>query len=222
MNATLIQTVAGPRIPWPEARRHPLRYLLPTLFFAAAAVALLSSIPQPYWKMTLRAPQYPGGLTVSGYINRMEGDVHEIDSLNHYIGMRPLDQAARVERQVAVTSLWAFAGLLVLGTVIHNRLSALLVLPALLFPACFLIDLHFWLAHFGQHLDPHAPLSSAIKPFTPPVLGMGKIGQFRTFAAAGEGLIRATYASGLILVGLVLHRAAYKPLVTHVAEATKP
>jgi hypothetical protein len=220
MNATL-QTIAGPRIPWPEARRHPIRYLLPTFFFAAAAVVLLSSIAQPYWKMTLHAPQYPKGLTVTGYVNRMEGDVHEIDSLNHYIGMRPLDQAARLERQIAVISLWTFASLLALGTIIHNRLSALLVLPALFFPAAFLLDLHFWLAHFGQHLDPHAPLSSAIKPFTPPVLGIGKVGQFHTVASAGEGLIRATYASGLILVGLVFHRAAYKPLVTKASHAAK-
>ena len=168
--------------------------------------------------MKLRAPQYPNGLTVVGYVNRMEGDVHEIDELNHYIGMKPLDQAAQLERRIAIGSLWTFAGLLILGTIIHNRVSALLVLPALLFPLCFLLDLHFWLAHFGQHLDPHAPLSSAIKPFVPPVLGVGHIGQFRTIASAGGGLVRATYASGLILIGLVLHRAAYKPLVAQAAE----
>ena len=213
MNATITRIV-GPRIPWSEAKRHPVRYLLPTFFFALAAVTLLSSVTLPYWKMTLHAPQYPKGLSVTGYVNHMTGDVKEIDELNHYIGMRPLDQAAQLERAVAVSTLWTFAALLIIGTVIHNRLTVLLVVPALLFPLCFLLDLHFWLAHFGQHLDPHAPLSSAIKPFTPPVLGVGKIGQFKTVAAAGEGLIRATWASGFILVGLIFHRAAYKPLLT--------
>jgi len=213
MTTHTLQSLVGPRIPYRESARHPIRYLLPTGFFAAAAVLLLISISQPYWLMTLRAPQYPKGLHVSGYVNRMEGDVQEIDGLNHYIGMRKLDEAARIERATSVATLWTFAGLLILGTIIHNRKSAYLVLPAIFFPAVFLLDLHLWLAHFGQHLDPHAPLSSAIKPFVPPVLGVGKIGQFRTIAAAGTGLIQATVASGLIIIGLWFHRRAYKPLV---------
>ena len=214
MTALNLQTVAGPRVPLREALHHPLRYVLPFACFAAAAVLLVYSIGQPYWRMTLRAPQYPGGLKVVGYVNRVEGDVHEIDELNHYIGMRPLNDAAQIEKAVGVASLWAFAVLLLAsGVLVHNRLAALLVIPALLFPALFLLDLHLWLAHFGQHLDPHAPLSSAIKPFTPPVLGIGKIGQFRTIARPGYGLILATYASGFILVGLFFHRFAYKPLV---------
>ena len=104
--------------------------------------------------------------------------------------------------------------LLVLGAIfIHNRRAAWLALPALLFPAGFLIDLHLWLAHFGRNLDPHAPLSSSIKPFTPPVLGTGYVGQFSTVAIPDVGLILAFVASALILTGLWLHRRAYKPLV---------
>jgi hypothetical protein len=89
----------------------------------------------------------------------------------------------------------------------------LLALPALLFPLIFLADLQFWLANFGQNLDPTAPLSSSIKPFVPPVLGTGKIAQFSTTAQPGVGLWLAIVASGLILVGLWFHRRAYKPLV---------
>lgn len=209
-----LQTVAGPRVRIRDALRHPVRYLLPFVCFASAAVLLVYSLQQPYWHMTLRAPQYPHGLKVVGYVNHLEGDVHEIDELNHYIGMRPLNDAARIEKSVAVGSIWAFAAMLLLaGVLVHNRLAVALVIAALLFPALFLLDLHYWLAHFGQHLDPHAPLSSAIKPFTPPVLGIGKIGQFRTIARAGNGLVLAAWASGLIAVGLFLHRWAYKPLV---------
>jgi copper chaperone NosL len=214
MTLQSLQIVAGPRVTPRDALRHPVRYLLPIICFGAAAALLVASMSMPYWRMTLRAPQYPGGLKVTGFVDHITGDVSEIDELNHYIGMRPLNDAAKLEKAVSIPSIWAFALLLMLAaTFIHNRTAALLVIPALLFPALFLLDLHFWLAHFGQHLDPHAPLSSAIKPFTPPVLGIGKIGQFRTIARPGQGLILATYASACILVGLWFHRAAYKPLV---------
>ena len=76
----------------------------------------------------------------------------------------------------------------------------------------FLADLGFWLRHFGTNLDPTAPLSSSIDPFVPPVLGRGWVGQFATDALPDQGLILATIASLVILVGLVLHRRAYKPL----------
>ena len=77
----------------------------------------------------------------------------------------------------------------------------------------FLVDLYLWLDHFGQNLDPDAALSNAIAPFTPPVLGVGVIGQFRTIAIPGAGLIMAVLASLLLIAALFFHRRAYKPLV---------
>ena len=213
MTKATFESIVGPRIPDAELRAHRARYVLPSSFLAAAAVLLLVSLFQPYWRMILHAPQYPKGLTVHAYLNRLEGDVAEIDGLNHYIGMRKLDDAAKLERELSIMAVVAVS-LLVLGAIfIHNRRAAWLALPALLFPAGFLIDLHLWLAHFGRNLDPHAPLSSSIKPFTPPVLGTGYVGQFSTVAIPDVGLILAFVASALILTGLWLHRRAYKPLV---------
>ena len=80
-------------------------------------------------------------------------------------------------------------------------------------PPVFLGDLYFWLSNFGQNLDPNAALSNSIEPFTPTILGEGIIGQFKTVAYADFGLLLATAASILILVGLYLQRRAYKPLV---------
>ena len=211
MNQTL-DKVVGPRIHPDEWAAHRGRYLLPTALLVLAAVMLLVSIFLPFWHMQLNAPQYPGGLHVVGYVNHMTGDVHEIDELNHYIGMRKLDEAAQFERSTAVMMITALS-LLVLGAVfIHSKWAALLSVPAILFPAGFLLDLHLWLSYFGNNLDPTAPLSSSIKPFTPPVLGTGRVGQFETVATAGPGLILAAVASGVILIALWRHRAAYKPL----------
>jgi copper chaperone NosL len=207
------RNLLGPRTPEKGGEGLNLDYLLPTVFLGLAAFVLLVSVFQPYWRMELEAPQYPRGLHVRAYVNRLEGDVAEIDGLNHYIGMRPLGEAAQLERSlslylVAMTSLLTIASI-----VVHTKWAAVLSLPALLYPAIFLGDLYFWLNNFGQNLDPTAALSNAIDPFTPPVLGEGLIGQFRTVAEADSGLILAVLASVLILVGLYFHRRAYKPLV---------
>ena len=212
MEAVLTK-VFGPRVSPELMAERRVQYLLPTLALGVAALLLVASIFLPYWRMTLLAPQYPGGLHVAAYLNQLQGDVREIDGLNHYIGMRPLGEAAKLERSLSIAALAVIALLVVAAIYIHNRWAALLTLPALLFPAVFLADMHYWLRHFGTNLDPEAPLSSSIQPFVPPVLGRGVVGQFATVAAPGIGLVLAALASVAILVGLWLHRRAYKPLV---------
>ncbi|NOZ28163.1 MAG: cytochrome C [Chloroflexi bacterium] len=207
----------GPRLPAEQTAEQQLRYLLPTVFLGLAAFCLLVSIFVPYWRLKLLAPQYPDGLEVQVYVNRMTGDVKEIDGLNHYIGMRPLEEAAQLERSLSIFAIAVISLLVIAAIYVHNQWAALLSLPALLFPAIFLGDLYFWLRHFGQNLDPSAPLSNAIEPFVPPVLGEGKIGQFQTIASVDRGFYLAALASFLILLGLYFHRRAYKPLV----EATE-
>ena len=213
MMSLRMERILGPRVDRELLAEARLRFALPTLCLFVAGLLLVASIFLPYWKMTLLAPQYPGGLHVAAFLDRLEGDVREIDGLNHYIGMRPLAEAAVLERSLSVAAVAVIALLVLSAVYIHNRYAALLALPAFLFPLGFLADLQYWLRDFGTNLDPKAPLSSAIEPFVPPVLGRGTVGQFATVAMPGTGLWLAFAASLLILVGLWLHRRAYKPLV---------
>jgi len=209
----IFQSVVGPRVPCEELQQRSLRYRLPGFIFGIARLALLVSLFLPYWRMTLHAPQYPDGLHVQAYVNHLTGDVKEIDGLNHYIGMRPLNEAAQLERSLSVAAIIALMLLVEAAALVHTKWAALLALPTILFPPFFLFDLYYWLHTFGQNLDPKAPLSAAIEPFTPPVLGTGVIGQFKTVAEPGFGLILAAVASMVVIVGLFFHRRAYKPLV---------
>lgn len=213
MMSDQIEKYIGPRVPRERIAQDRARYMLPTIFLVLAAILLLVSIFLPYWNMTLQAPQYPGGLTVSAYVNRLTGDVREIDGLNHYIGMRPLEEAAQLERSLSIIAIGVISLLVISAIFIHNQYAALLSLPAMLYPFIFLADMYYWLRNFGLNLDPKAPLSSAIKPFVPPILGEGKVGQFVTVAGVDIGFYLALGASLLILVGLYFHRRAYKPLV---------
>jgi hypothetical protein len=213
----IIQTLIGPRVPVNELQARPARYLTPTLIFMLARVALLVSIFFPYWHMELEAPQYPNGLFLTAYVNHLTGDVREIDGLNHYIGMRPLGEAAAFERAASVWMIIAMFLLVEGAAFIHSKWAVLLALPAVSFPLGFIADLYYWMRTFGLSLDPNAPLSSSVKPFVPTVIGEGGIGQFKTYAELGTGYWLAVACAGLTIVGFFFHRRAYRPLVLRAA-----
>lgn len=221
----IAERVLGPHVPPEEMREHWTRYQAPRAFFAAAAVLLVISIFFPYWSLKLVAPQYPKGLYMHAYVNRLEGvtekglnALDELEELNHYVGMPSFSTGAVLERSISIIAIVAIAGILLAALVFRSRWVVLFTIPALLFPLLFLADLQFWLWKYGHSLDRSAPLADAVGDFTPPVLGAAKIANFETLALPGLGLILAFVASILIVVGLVLHRRAYKPLVDE-AEA---
>ena len=207
------ELILGPRIPKELWKKERMRFLIPTILFVVAAFVLLISIFLPYWELTLLAPQYPGGLKASLYINKVSGDVQEIDILNHYIGMKPLGEAAPLERSLSIFMIVGLFLLIIGAVYVHSPIALFLSIPAILFPLFFLGDLYFWMRSFGMNLDTNAPLSNAIDPFIPPLLGEGKIGQFNTVASWEIGLYLSIAASIIIIVGLYYHRKAYKPLM---------
>jgi hypothetical protein len=227
----VVEQILGPRVPEDEARAHRARYRIPTLLFLAATMTLLVSIFFPYWELDLKAPQFPKGLQVSAYVNRLVGDsdpltgaddLEQLDQLNHYVGMPSLKDGAVLERTVSIGAIIVFAGLILAAVYVHSRWVVVFVLPALVFPIAFLADLQYWLWHYGHSLDPRAPLASAVGEFTPRLFGSSKIAQFDTTARPGLGLLLAVAASVLVAVGLRYHRAAYKPLVEAASTVTEP
>jgi copper chaperone NosL len=183
-------------------------FVLSTTLFIAAAALIVASIFFPYWQMKLNAPQYPGGLYLTVYLDHMQGDISEIDGLNHYIGMAPLGDAAQLERQLSMIAMVVIVLMVAATAFIHRKWFAPLVLPAVFLPLIFLADMYYWLARFGQGLDPRAALSNVVKPFTPTLLGHGAIGQFSTDATVLAGFWMAVVASIMILVGLHFRRQA--------------
>lgn len=171
--------------------------------FVLAAGVLLISLLLPYWHMTLLAPQYPKGLRVWIYLTKLAGDVQEVNGLNHYIGMMKLEEAATFERAIAPYGVVALAVLALLAGIMRRRWLGILAILAVVFPVIFVVDLQFWLWYFGHHLDPHAALSSSIRPFTPPVFGTGRVGQFAVETRFGSGFYLALVAAGCSLVGII-------------------
>jgi copper chaperone NosL len=180
------------------------RWLVIALTLAAASL-YVASFFVPWWRFTLFAPQYPGGLSLEISLTGLSGDVREIDMLNHYIGMGHLEEAARVERALAGYGVGAIGVIIMLLALLPGRkLSPLIVVPGVFFPATFVADSFYWLYRFGHHLDPRAPLK--IKAFTPQLFGEGVIGQFRTVATPSLGLWLSLGALAALVLAALLRR----------------
>jgi len=201
--------------PVPRSRRFlTLVVALPGLLAFGASFGL------SWWKFTLYAPQYPHGLRLEIALTGLRGDVHEIDMLNHYIGMQHLAQAAPLERAyagyaVAAVCLAVLVGILALG----RKTGRLAVIPALLFPVGFVVDSFYWLYAFGHQLDRHAPLH--IPTFTPQLFGNGQIGQFMTFAEPATGFWVAVLGAALVVIAVEFRQRAVCKHCSYAASCEK-
>jgi copper chaperone NosL len=176
----------------------------------ASAAMLVGSIFLPYWHITLHAPQYPKGLYIDVFVNKMEPyrNVFEVDGLNHYIGMIKLTDAATLERAISVYAIPFVALLLLASFRFSGAWRWVLRLPAIVYPVVFVADLFAWLYYAGHSLDEKAPMSSSISEFTPRLLGEGTIGQFRTVASFEPGFYLAVGAAVVALAVTIWERQA--------------
>lgn len=161
----------------------------------AAAGLVWSSSTLPLWTMRMHAPQYPKGLQLQAYGTRMAGDLRELNILNHYIGMAPIEMPA-FERAMFPIGLWLLIALCLLAP-LHRHLRTFAILAVAATPFVIMADLQWWLYDFGHSLDPHAPIR--LKPFTPRVIGSARMGNFSSSGLPSWGLV-ALWAAALALV----------------------
>jgi hypothetical protein len=187
---------------------HPI----PTILFSICAILVIVSTMFPFWHMKLEAPQYPKGLNIYLFIDNVQGDIFEIEGLNHYIGMRSLAEAAPIERAISKYAMIFIAIFSALPIFLHTRWLIIFALPILLFPLIFLADLFYWLRLYGQNLDPRAALSSSVDPFTPPVIGTKKIANFVVINEVDIGFYIMCFTIVLFLIGFYYHQKIYKSM----------
>ena len=180
--------------------------------FALLTVGLFAaSYTQPLWVSRFVAPQYPYGLGLEVYLTKVAGDTAEVDLLNHYVGMRPIDTMAMTERRLALAMLVGVCAL-ALAAAFFRRTTwqALFILPLVLFPVGMLVDLYAWLWYAGHSLDPESALSMSIKEFTPKLIGTQRIANFEVTSGLGAGawmqLASAALLTGAAFVGWRLSR----------------
>lgn len=188
---------------------------------AVAVLLLLAGAFLPQWSMTLHAPQYPQGLRLVIDGGGTRGDVEELNALNHYIGMPPIQTQTIPETRLFVPGVMLLAAGLVAWGILQSRvLRGLVVLGTWALPVAFLADLQWRLYQFGHSLDPGAAFR--LPSFTPRVFGSTVVMNFNVTAAPGVGLILIALSALVLTVGprVRLDRSVRRPVrATAVAAA---
>ena len=142
----------------------------------------------PIWQMRLWAPQYREGLSLTIFANTIHGDLSSINTLNHYVGMKAISADSFKEFHYLPLALTLFGGLAGLAALFNRRWLALLGWAAFTaFAAYMFYDFANWLYHYGHDLDPEAPIKLPI--FTPPLIGLKHMANFRVLSIPGPGTL---------------------------------
>jgi hypothetical protein len=127
-----------------------------------------------------------------------------MNTINHYIGMHPIEEGAQIEFKIAPWVFLVFGALAAASLVYTGPFWWLLLLPAILLPVAFLADFTGWLWWFGHNLKDWAAFT--VKPFMPTVFGEGKVAQFSTYAYPHYGFALSVGASLCFLLATLLRR----------------
>jgi copper chaperone NosL len=158
------------------------------ILLVICALALAAVLFVPLWKIDLVAPQYPEGLTLLIYSNKLGGNVDIINGLNHYIGMKTLHAEDFVEFTV-LPYLVVFYALLFLVTAIVGKrkfLNTVFIL-FLVFGIVAMADFWKWEYNYGHNLNPDAAIKVPGMSYQPPLIGYKQLLNFSAYAMPDTG-----------------------------------
>lgn len=130
----------------------------------------------PLWSIRLTAPQYPEGLGMYIWVQKITGhsefDLQNINLLNHYIGMEKIVEASIPELQFMPTIL----GYMIFGAFVTFFFSRLFMVFLGVFNfglvgMAGLYDFWRWEYNYGHNLSPDAPITIPGMTYQPPLIG---------------------------------------------------
>jgi len=175
-----------------------------------AALSLICAYFTPLWQIQLWAPQYPEGLNMKIWINKLSGAFDIINGLNHYIGMAMIREEMFPEFGFMTYIVGAFIVLGLLSSLTgQRRWLWIYVIVLALGGLAGLVDFYRWGYQYGHHLDPHAAIQVPGMSYQPPLIGYKNLLNFTAYSGPDIGggfLIAAGCLSGLLLAVEVVFR----------------
>lgn len=156
------------------------------LFFCGLTLLVVLYIP--IWRIELNAPQYPEGLMLLIYADKLGGSVDIINGLNHYIGMKTLHEKDFAEFGVLPGIVIFFSTAFMLAGLIGKRkwMNGLLVL-FILFGIIAMTDFWRWEYQYGHDLNPDAAIRIPGMAYQPPLIGFKQLLNFGAYSIPDSG-----------------------------------
>lgn len=162
--------------------------ILSRILLVISAGLLVYSVYVPIWQIDLDAPQYPEGLNLKIFADKLGGDVDIINGLNHYIGMKTLHTEDFIEFSI-LTYIIFFYALFALVTAALGKKKLLYALFTffVLFGIVAMIDFWRWEYNYGHDLDPHAAIIVPGMAYQPPLIGFKQLLNFGAYSIPDTG-----------------------------------
>ena len=172
------------------------------LFIAGLSLILVLFVPM--WHIDLDAPQYPEGLRLLIYANKLAGNVDIINGLNHYIGMKSLHADDFIEFKILPAIIGFFAAAFIAVAIFAKR-KWLNILCALFvsFGIVAMVDFWRWEYNYGHNLNPDAAIIVPGMAYQPPLIGFKQLLNFGAYSIPDIGGW-IFIAVGIILLSLVI------------------
>jgi len=169
----------------------------------------------PIWAVSLEAPNYPKeafpeGIPVYFHFDGYSGEIHEMNTINHYVGMDPMWIGGVFEREIGIYALLLLSLGIIYFIAYNNKLLNYVMLVPASLPVLFIADYSYWLYWFGHNL--HDWGAFKIKPFMPTVFGDGKIAQFVTHSYPTIGFYMIVFIGLLSLLAFFAKQKALKEM----------
>lgn len=151
-------------------------------------LGLLTVLFTPMWRIDLQAPQYPEGLRLLIYANKLAGNVDIINGLNHYIGMKTLHTEDFIEFKVLPGIIVFFSVLFLIAAIAAKRkwLNILCVL-FVAFGVIAMVDFWRWEYNYGHNLNPDAAIIVPGMAYQPPLIGFKQLLNFGAYSVPDIG-----------------------------------
>ncbi|KAB2879288.1 hypothetical protein F9K33_09975 [bacterium] len=166
------------------------------IIIAAASLLLVVLYFFPMWIIDLDAPQYPEGIGLHIWINKISGqkpnDLNTINGLNHYIGMKIItpEDIPELKLMPYIVAFLIFTGLMV-SLAGKRFLLNVWVIIFFLVLAAGLFDFYMWEYDYGHNLDPHAAIKVPGMTYQPPLIGTKQLLNMKTTSLPHIGAIVA-------------------------------
>ncbi len=175
-------------------------------------LALVAVLFVPLWRIDLDAPQYPEGLWLLIYPNKLAGNVDIINGLNHYIGMKTLHTADFFEFTILPYIIGFFALFFVVAGVAGRRkLMYFLFILFVSFGVLAMYDFWRWEYDYGHNLNPDAAIIVPGMAYQPPLIGFKQLLNFGAYSMPDiGGWIFVSVGALLLFMTIIVWRSAKK------------
>jgi copper chaperone NosL len=158
------------------------------IILALCGVALVAVLYLPMWRIDLEAPQYPEGLFLLIYPDKLGGNVEIINGLNHYIGMKTLHTADFIEFKILPFLILGFSiGFFLVAAMGRRRWMTILFIMFVLFGVVAMVDFWKWEYNYGHNLDPNAAIIVPGMSYQPPLIGFKQLLNFGAYSIPDKG-----------------------------------